>query len=523
VTLPLADPAVSLLVVDDDARFADHLRVLLSRTRTRFEVSVVGTVQETLRLLAAGTPDACLLDCRLGSEDGLDVLRGDDTRGLRTPILLIGDEDESLELCAIELGAEEYLSRSELEPRRLERTLLRAMARRRTERALRQREKDLQEQLRQAQKMEAVGRLAGGVAHDFNNLLTAILGYVEFLKEECAGIPGAERDLDEVRNAATSASALTAQLLAFSRKQVLKPEVLCPNQALEGMRSLLARIAGEDVTLAITFGEHVPLVEADLVQLQQVLINLAANARDAMPQGGRLLIETSDLTIRDNEGGRSLPAGRYASIVVSDTGCGMDRDTLAHAFEPFFTTKAPGMGTGLGLASVYGIVKQSGGDIACESSPGAGTTFSILLPASEKARRPPAGRETPRRRGDGTILLVEDRADVRKLARRILESRGYRVLDTDDPEVASRVTEETSVDLLLTDLVMPQVTGPELARRIRVRHPAMPVLFMTGFTDHQSVADMGGAPFLQKPFTPEGLAEGVATVLEGARGQRRVS
>ncbi|MGH7340638.1 MAG: ATP-binding protein, partial [Candidatus Rokuibacteriota bacterium] len=317
----------------------------------------------------------------------------------------------------------------------------------------------LEEQLRQAHKMEAVGQLAGGVAHDFNNLLTAILGYTDFLKEECAGMPEAERDVDEVHKAATSAAALTAQLLAFSRKQRLKPDVLCPNAAIAGMVNLLSRVVGEDIALVTRLGADVPRIEADLVQLQQVMINLAANARDAMPRGGRLLVETSSRVVETGNG--PLAPGRYASIVVSDTGTGMDRETQARIFEPFFTTKGQGRGTGLGLATVYGIVKQSGGDIVCETAPGAGATFSIVLPASDKVCPADAVQQPSEEHCEGTILIVEDRTDVRLLTRRILARRGYEVLDTDDPDIALRTADHTHIDLLLTDVVMPEVSGPE--------------------------------------------------------------
>ncbi|MBI2189553.1 MAG: response regulator [Acidobacteria bacterium] len=619
---------VRLLVVDDDARFVEYLRILLRRARSAFDVSAVGTVDEALRGLARGTHDVCLLDYRLGDEDGLDVLRRARVRDLATPVVLLtGEQDESLELAAIHEGAQDYLNKSELEPHRLERTLLRAIARHRAERTLRERElrvaeaearalvmatlvgldgrwlkvpprfcallgyteeellglrfqdithpddlaccvdalqqmtagtvrsvecekryvrkdggtvwvylnsslvadddgtplclltyvrdigeqKQLEEQLRQAHKMQAIGQLAGGVAHDFNNLLTAILGYAQLLEEECAGIPDAERDVAEVLKAATSASALTAQLLAFSRKQLLKPEVLSVNTVIEGMTNLLSRVVGEDITIVTRLGEAVPLVEADLVQLQQMLINLASNARDAMPRGGRLVVETSTRVMAD--AGGPLPPGTYASIVVSDTGCGMDRATLARIFEPFFTTKEHGKGTGLGLSTVYGIVKQSGGDIACESAPGAGATFSILLPASEKASPVPSIRGTMPCACPGTILLVEDRTDVRLLARRILVRCGYTVLDTDDPDIALRTADETSVDLLLTDVVMPGMNGPELARRLRARHPDVRVMFMSGFAEHSAIAETGGAPFLSKPFTPEVLLQKVHDAL----------
>jgi PAS domain S-box-containing protein len=633
MTVPPTHGAVRLLLVDDDLRFAGYLRVLLRRARTMFDLTGVATIDEALRELAGGAHDVCLLDYRLGDEDGLDVLRRGRARDLRTPVILLtGEQNEWLELTAIEQGAADYLNKSELDPRRLERTLLRAIARHRVERTLRERElrvaeaeeralvmaihvgldgrllkvpprfcellgysqeellamrfqdlthpddladslehtarlagdqggarsvefekryvrkdgnavwvylnssvvagddgtplcfltyvrdigrqKQLEEQLRQAHKMEAVGQLAGGVAHDFNNLLTAILGYTEFLRQACAGNPEAESDLEEVHKAATSASALTAQLLAFSRKQVLKPEVVSVNAAIEGVSNLLSRVVGEDVTLITRLGADVPRIEADLVQFQQVLINLAANARDAMPRGGRLLIETSSRVIADDAKGAPLPPGRYVSIVVADSGSGMDRETQARIFEPFFTTKGQGKGTGLGLASVYGIVKQSGGEIVCDTTPGTGTTFSILLPASEKVRATDAAPAAAGVPCAGTILLVEDRDDVRQLTRRILERCGFQVFDTDDPEAAVRMADQASIDLLLTDVVMPAASGPELARRIRARHTHLPVVFMSGFTGHSAIAETDGAPLVQKPFTPDGLVRTVRAVLE---------
>jgi two-component system, cell cycle sensor histidine kinase and response regulator CckA len=377
--------------------------------------------------------------------------------------------------------------------------------------------------LRQAHKMEAIGQLAGGVAHDFNNLLTAILGYTAFLKEDFANDPRVRTDLDEVHKAATTAASLTAQLLAFSRKQVLRTQVLSVNDAVEEMRNLLSRVLGEDVTLVTNLSAEAPRTEADPVQLQQVLLNLAANARDAMPLGGKLIIETA---ISDTDAAvlekTALPPGRYAVISVTDEGCGMDRHTKARIFEPFFTTKGQAKGTGLGLATVYGIVKQSGGEIVCDTEVGKGTTFSIFLPATDQAAAAAASQASNASRGTGRILLVEDQPAVRGLTRRILEARGYHVLDTGNPQAALDLLGDTHVDLLLTDVVMPELSGPDLAKRVRLQHPSVRVMFMSGYAGHWALNDDHGVPLILKPFTPELLAQKVREVLDAPPTDERI-
>jgi PAS domain S-box-containing protein len=755
VTLAAAHP-IRLLLVDDDVRFGDYLRIILKRARPTFVVDVASSVQAALTELAQGRHHVCLLDYRLGVEDGLEVLRRAHARDIRTPIvLLMGEQDESLELTAIEQGAADYLNKSELDPRRLEQTVSRAIARHRVESALREREtrvadaearalvmatqvgldgqyvkvsprfcdllgysdeelrsmrsddithpddvatdlaqrevllkraagsvelekryvrkdggivwayvncslvdaeggaplcflnyvrdigdqkraeealraseqryssmvrnapygifeatrdgrflhgnpalmamlgvdsesavplidpdalygsaeerqrvfeqlakpgrssvdtswnradgsrvlvhigadvpadvgdvitgvvedvthrKRLEDQLRQAHKMEAVGQLAGGVAHDFNNLLTAILGYTEFLKEDFADVPHVAADLEEVHRAAATAASLTAQLLAFSRKQVLQTRVLSLNDVVDEMRNLLSRVLGEDVTLVTNLSAAVPRVEADPVQLQQVLLNLAANARDAMPLGGKLVIETAlsdtDTALLEKT---ALPPGRYAVISVADDGCGMDRQTKARIFEPFFTTKGQAKGTGLGLATVYGIVSQSGGEIVCDTEVGVGTTFTILLPVTDHAAAatgPAAGAAPTVSRGTGTILLVEDQPAVRELTRRILQAQGYQVIDTGNPETALDLLGDTRIDLLLTDVVMPELSGPDLAKRVRRQHPDVRVMFMSGYAGHSALNATDGVPLILKPFTPQSLALKVREVLD---------
>ena len=374
-------------------------------------------------------------------------------------------------------------------------------------------QKRLQEQLGQAQKMEAVGQLAGGVAHDFNNLLTAILGYAELLKERCSDTPDICADVEEIRKAGVTAAALTEQLLVFSRKRLVRPDVLSLNAVLDGMRRLLVRLLGEDIVLEMAPGADVPAIEADPVQIQQIMMNLATNARDAMPRGGRLTIRTAHVAAPPAAPAAALPAGAYVALTVRDTGVGMDGATRARIFEPFFTTKRDGRGTGLGLATVYGIVRQSGGAIDCDSAPGEGTTFTMFFPVSTKraVERPASGQAAGA--GTGTILLVEDRDDVRRMTRRVLERGGYDVIDTGDPRQAGALAASRPVELLLTDVVMPGLSGPELARQIRGDRPALAVLFMSGFQGREALDDIADAPFLHKPFTPHALLAKVGEVL----------
>src|SRR5437773_6131039 len=385
--------------------------------------------------------------------------------------------------------------------------------------------KRLEDQLRQAQKMEAVGRLAGGVAHDFNNLLTAILGSVELLLRELAPASPLRQDATEIKKAGERAAALTRQLLAYSRRQVLNPEVLDLNRVVADMDRMLRRLIGEDVDLVTRPAPDLDTVRADRGQIEQVLVNLVLNARDAMPQGGKLTIETANVElgpgyVEAHEGAR---AGAYALLAVSDTGSGMDAETAAHLFEPFFTTKEVGKGTGLGLATVYGIVKQSEGYITAYSEPGDGTTFKIyLLRAAAPGAAPPAPPAPPGKataRGSETILVVEDEEAVRSLSRRALEASGYTVLAAADGPDAVRLLERYGgpIHLVLTDVIMPGMNGRELAERLVQRRPGLRVLYMSGYPGdaivHRGALEPGTA-FLQKPFMPEDLARKVREVLD---------
>ena len=381
----------------------------------------------------------------------------------------------------------------------------------------------LERQFQQAQKMEAVGQLAGGVAHDFNNLLTVILGYSNLLLGTLPEDDRRRQDVEEIQKAGQSAGALTRQLLAFSRKQILEPVVLDLNAVLANLDRMVRRLIGEDIDIITRLDPELGRVKADAGQIEQVLLNMAVNARDAMPEGGRLTIETGNVEL-DEQYAHTHPdttPGHYVVLAVSDTGHGMDEQTQSRLFEPFFTTKEKGKGTGLGLATVYGIVKQSGGSIWVYSELGHGTTFKAYFPRVEgvaaplvsarSSAQPPSGTET--------ILLVEDAGGLRKLARRVLERYGYTILEAPNGDEALQICERHpgTIHLLLTDVVMPGMSGRTLADRLVLLYPATKVLYTSGYTDnaivHRGVL-AAGAAFLQKPYAPEALARKVRDVLD---------
>ena len=383
--------------------------------------------------------------------------------------------------------------------------------------------KRLEEELRQSQKMEAIGRLAGGIAHDFNNLLTVVQGHLQLLLERLTPGNPLRPDLEEIDRAASRASSLTRQLLAFSRRQILQPRRVDLVAVVGEMEKLLRRLIGEDVRLETRAQSPSAPVDADPSQLEQILLNLAVNARDAMPYGGTFRIETGSVAVRpgDEEG---VPPGDYIALTVADTGVGMTEETKQHIFEPFFTTKEQGKGTGLGLSMVYGIVKQSGGEISIDSAPGQGTTFRILLPRSRTAdgeAEPPAPAVTPAAPAPtaSRILLVEDDEAVRSLVRRSLERMGMTVLTAPDGDSALQIAREIGeIDLLLTDITMPGMDGRELVRRLRAADPSIRALLMSGYARGEALRDGGdpAAGFLQKPFTPTELAHAVSAALQGS-------
>jgi signal transduction histidine kinase/CheY-like chemotaxis protein len=383
-------------------------------------------------------------------------------------------------------------------------------------------QRHLEEQFRQSQKMEAVGQLAGGIAHDFNNLLTAILGNTQLLLRDLPPGDAKRGDVEEIRKASERAASLTRQLLAYSRRQMLQPEILDLNVVVVEMDKMLRRLIGEHITLATVLASDLGRVRADPNQIEQVIVNLAVNARDAMEAGGKLTIETANVELDDAFAQAHLGAvpGSYAMLAVTDTGHGMDATVRAHLFEPFFTTKEVGKGTGLGLATVYGIVKQSGGYISVYSETGRGSSFKVYLPRIETAADHSA---TPSRggpaRGSETVLVVEDEPAVLSLSCRALEAQGYVVLRATDAETAQRIVERHggTIHLLLTDVVMPGLSGRELADRLTVKRPGIRVLYMSGYPGDAVVqhgALPSGTAFLQKPFSPDGLARKVRDVLD---------
>ena len=383
--------------------------------------------------------------------------------------------------------------------------------------------KRLEDQLRHSQKIEAVGRLAGGIAHDFNNLMTVITGYVGLTKKRTGNPDLVEKGLDEIWKASTRATRLTQQLIAFGRKQILQPQIIDLNLIVSNMEKMLKHLIGENIELVTIPGPDLGKVKADPGQIEQVVVNLALNARDAMPQGGRITIETINVDLDESvaRGPQEIPAGPYVKLLFRDEGAGMDEDTKAHIFEPYFTTKEVGKGVGLGLATVYGIIRQSGGDIQVESGLGTGTMFTIWLPRVPEAK---PSEELPELVLDGppgkeTILVVEDEEPVLTLVRETLEDAGYKVLVASDGEEALALLSrnEEPIHLLLTDIVMPKIGGKTLATRAASRHPEMQILFMTGYFDTD--IDNKDNPFgrrscLFKPFTPQELTSRIRELLD---------
>jgi PAS domain S-box-containing protein len=381
----------------------------------------------------------------------------------------------------------------------------------------------MEERLQQSQKMEAIGTLAGGVAHDFNNLLMVINGYSAVLSEALSNDPKLRNCADQILKAGDRAASLTKQLLAFSRKQTIQPTVLNLNQVISGVEKLLHRLIGENIVISTQLEPGLGAVLADSGQLEQVILNLAVNARDAMPDGGRLIFETRNLEMTDAAASaNNLLPGRYVEFVVKDTGVGMDLNVQSRLFEPFFTTKPAGKGTGLGLSTIYGILKQSNGHIAFASQPGCGTTFHIYLPRIDSAQPAPAskGERPARLTGHETVLLVEDDASVRDLIQSVLSTQGYTVLIPKTPQKAEELFEahRGQIDLLISDVVMPEIRGTELAARLTAKNPELKVMLMSGYIEDSATREGirgGDVVFLQKPFAPLALARKVRQILSG--------
>ena len=514
---------VRLLIVDDDPQAGALVEMALADAHFARIADVVGTASLGLRRIDDEAYDVYLVDYHLPDRNGLELIRDAKERGATKPfILMTGHGSGDIDEAALREGAADYVEKHLLSTH-LERSIRYAIRDWRAERALRERE----DQLRQAQKMEAIGRLAGGVAHDFNNLLTAIIGYADVIVERDETDETTRREVGEIRKAADRAASLTRQLLAFGRKQFLRPVVLDLNETVTGLLQMLPRVIGENMQTLPRLAPHLARVKADPSQMEQVLVNLVLNARDAMPLGGTITIETTNVYLTEESiaaEAMALEPGQYVTLAVSDTGTGMDAATRAHAFEPFFTTKPQGKGTGLGLATVYGIVDQTGGAIAIKTALGHGTTVRIYLPSVSA----PADRREPepmvaKTSGHESILVVEDNDAVRELAIVTLRQRGYDVMEASCAEQAiDLIAHGARPQLLLTDVVMPGLSGPNLAARLLQQNPRLRVLYMSGYSEDAAAehgAFWGGMPLLQKPFTSGQLAERVRIALDSEAGQ----
>jgi two-component system cell cycle sensor histidine kinase/response regulator CckA len=538
---------VRILILEDNP--ADARLALLKLEDAGLEVDgeVASNSAEFMERVRSNSYDTILCDYKIPGWGGRDALRWLRASDKSTPFIFVsGTLGEELAVECIKEGATDYvlkgnLGRLPVAVRRalsdtklqgLNAQLEQSIAERiadleRTNRLLQeemaQREKTERE-LRQVQRLDAVGRLAGGVAHDFNNLLGIILGQSETLLEQSADESTTHR-LQVIKESVERGAALTRQLMAFGKQQVLETKVLNFNLILDKVEKLVQLGIGENIELEVQTDPQLGNIEADPGQLEQVLLNLALNARDAMPAGGKLTITTANLHLNEAYADRRVivKPGRYVQVVVSDTGCGMDQQTQSRVFEPFFTTKEPGKGTGLGLASVYGIVKQSGGYIWVYSEPGHGTVFKIYLPmveaATESSRYAGRGEELPR--GSETILMVEDDAALREVTYDFLQHVGYRVIPSGSPDEALQLAElhEGPIDFLLTDMIMPKMKGHQLAARLGETRPEMKVLFVSGYTDRilrEGVHEVleGGVAFLQKPYTHHALVRKIRETLD---------
>ena len=510
--------SVRVLIIDDDPQAEALIQLALAEARFQAVFDVAATAAEGLRRIRDNTHDIYLVDYRLPDRTGLELIHEAKEQTDKPFILMTGYGSGEIDEAALREGAADYVEKH-LTGTYLERAMRYALRDWQAERVLRDRD----EQLRHAQKMEAVGRLAGGIAHDFNNLLTAIIGYTDLIRERVEASDPTARDVREIRNAADRAATLTRQLLAFSRKQLLQPVILDLKDTVGGMLQMLPRVIGDHIKTVANLGSPVRYIRADEGQIEQVILNLVLNARDAMPSGGALTIATENVDITREliaTQGLILSPGAYVMLSVTDTGIGMDAATRARAFEPFFTTKPRGKGTGLGLASVYGTVEQSGGAIAIDSEVGRGTSVRIYFPVVNDVALEPEEPPVAVVRGGGgeTILVVEDNDAVRGLARLALSARGYNVIEARNAEEALAWAEAGSQpDLLLTDVLMPGLSGPNLAATLLHHNPKLRVVYMSGYSGDDASAHGPlwlGVPLLQKPFTPAQLAERVRMVLD---------
>lgn len=508
----------SLLLIEDSSGDARLICEMLKEAECLcFAVRCVASLDAGIKELKSTAYEAVILDLNLPDSQGLDTfLRLHEECPHLPVVILTGLQDSEVALRAVGAGAQDYLTKGDFSKTILVRVLRYGIER-----------KQLEDQLLQAQKMEAVGRLAGGVAHDFNNIVGIILGYADLALENLDSQNPLSKHLSSIKKAAERAAGLTRQLLAFSRKQVMQPVVLDLNQVVAEVSRMLDRVIGENIQLTLRPSADLGTVRADPMQIEQVLMNLAVNAHDAMPRGGKLIITTSNAEL-DSEYARhhtSVVPGDYVMLSVSDTGVGMSKDVQAHIFEPFFTTKQPGTGTGLGLAIIYGIVKQSGGHIWAYSEPGIGTNFKIYLPRVNE--RVPAGASharkgqepLPSKKPSETILIAEDEPSLAEMACEVLRTAGYTVLEAASAEEALLVFSSypDPIHVLLTDVILRTATdGMVLAERLRALRPDLRVIFTSGYSDVLVAAGLPtiGAVFLEKPFTANDLRNKVRETLD---------
>jgi signal transduction histidine kinase len=514
-----------VLIADDSENDAVILLHALRKVGYQPQHERVWTAPEMRAALQKQTWDMVISDYEMPGFGGFEALELVKTCGQDLPFILVSAVvSEETAVAAMKAGAHDFIMKRKLArlvpaiERELREAQTRA-AKRAAETALRQSE----EQLRQAQKLEAVARLAAGVAHDFNNILTAIGGHSELLLSQLEPCDARRKHAEQIDKCASMAAGLTRQLLTFSRKQAIEARVLKLNEVISNLERMLRRLIGEDIEFAAVLDEHLALIKADPGQLEQVIMNLAVNARDAMPSGGELTVTTANVVV-GAAGLREVPGivpGNYVLLAISDSGTGMPEEVKAHLFEPFFTTKPPGKGTGLGLATCFGIAKQSGAHIAVESELGKGTTFRFYFPQVQDPVEPvqAAGPGVPAAGGSETVLLVEDEPMVRELAAMTLRERGYTVVEAGDGEEGLRVAQQHQgkIDLVLTDVVMPAMGGKEMAVALRASRPDLKILFTSGYSE-EVIGEHGvirrGKHFLQKPFLAASLARHVREVLD---------
>ena len=522
-----------VLHIEDDRNDAELVRAALETDGLEVEIHLVDTPGGFGAALESGAPDVILSDFALPLFDGFSALRMTRARYPEVPFIIVsGTLGEEAAVESVRHGATDYILKQRLA--RLGTSVRRALAERDERKKRRMAEEALhvsEEQLRHAQKMEAIGRLAGGVAHDFNNILTAIIGHTELAQEHVGVNAAARRSLQEIAAAAQRAASLTRQLLAFSRRQVLNPRPLDLNAVVREMEDMLRRLIGADIDLRIQLDTAIGTVQADPTQIEQILLNLVVNARDAMPDGGVLTIATGDREGAQAAGDLNATLhDRYTTLTVSDTGCGMDEATRSRIFEPFFTTKGLGKGTGLGLAMVHGIVQQSGGIVDVLSRPGEGAAFTVLLPTVEERPHPkPQVEETePSGSGTETVLVIEDNDLVRELVSQTLKTAGYTVIEAPTRDKAVEACELSRqqgirIALMLSDVVMPGMSRSAMMEHLDRSQPGMKRLYMSGYFEQSSGGDSAsevGDAFIQKPFTISQLLQKVRAVLDERTGAK---